>query len=151
MNTTTFEEILARDGKLIYRTKGRSMLPLLRQNRDLVIIEPPKGRLKRRDIALFKRGNDYVLHRVIKVRENDYVFRGDNNFFTEDGITDTAIVGVLTGFVKDGKQHSVTEKGYRFCSGLWLAVYPFRALIVAAKRGLKKLIRRDKKTGQSKR
>lgn len=147
MNTITFEEILARDGKLVYRTKGCSMLPMLHQNRDLVIIEPPTGRLKRRDIALFRRGKDYVLHRVIKVCGNDYVFRGDNNYFTESGIPDSAIVGVLTGFVKNGKQHSVTETGYRFCSGLWLLLYPIRFLLVMTKRRIKKLLFKDKKTG----
>ena len=36
---TTFEEILSRDGRLIYKTRGVSMQPMLYQNRDLVIIE----------------------------------------------------------------------------------------------------------------
>ena len=34
----TFEDILARDGKLVYKTRGVSMEPMLRQNRDLVVI-----------------------------------------------------------------------------------------------------------------
>ena len=42
---STFEEILARDGRLVYKTRGTSMLPMLHQERDLVIIEGPKGRL----------------------------------------------------------------------------------------------------------
>ena len=43
---TTFEEILSRDGRLIYKTRGVSMQPMLYQNRDLVIIETFEGRLK---------------------------------------------------------------------------------------------------------
>ena len=40
---SSFEEILARDGRLIYRFRGVSMLPLLRQKKDLVIIEAVGG------------------------------------------------------------------------------------------------------------
>ena len=36
---STFEEILEKDGKLVYKTKGVSMNPMLYQNRDLVVIE----------------------------------------------------------------------------------------------------------------
>ena len=43
---TRFEDILSGDGKLVYRTKGISMEPMLRQNRDLVIIRVPDSRLK---------------------------------------------------------------------------------------------------------
>ena len=35
---STFEEVLTKDGYLVYTTRGRSMEPLLRQNRDLVIL-----------------------------------------------------------------------------------------------------------------
>ena len=36
---------------------GCSMLPMLRQHRDSVILEPIRGRLKPGDIALFQRQN----------------------------------------------------------------------------------------------
>ena len=32
------------------------MNPMLYQNRDLVVIEPPAGRLDKYDVALYKRG-----------------------------------------------------------------------------------------------
>lgn len=63
----TFEDILARDGKLVYKTRGVSMEPMLRQNRDLVVIRVPSSRLKKYDVALYKRGDNYVLHRVVGV------------------------------------------------------------------------------------
>ena len=51
---STFEEILEKDGKLVYKTKGVSMNPMLYQNRYLVVIEVPKWRTKA------------VLRRIIK-------------------------------------------------------------------------------------
>ena len=106
---STFEEILEKDGKLVYKTKGVSMNPMLYQNRDLVVIEPVKGRLKELDVALYRRGRSYVLHRVIAVNDDGtYLIRGDNTY-SDEIVPDSAVLGVLTEFVRDGKQYKVTR------------------------------------------
>ena len=121
--TSTDEEIIAREGKLVYTNVGISMLPLLRQGRDLFIVEK-RGpeRLKAGDVVLYRRPPDkYVLHRIVEVREKEYVILGDNCVNREYGITDGDILGVMTGFVRDGKQHAVTERGYRLYT--WLCLH----------------------------
>lgn len=40
---STFEEILDKNGKLIYKTKGSSMKPMLYQDRDLVVLNRPRN------------------------------------------------------------------------------------------------------------
>lgn len=102
------------------------MKPMLRENRDLVFIEKPSGRLRRYDVALYRRGSAYVLHRVIRVRERDYAIRGDNTYRMETGITDADVVGVLTSFVRDGKECAVTDLPYRCYVLVWCALYPLR-------------------------
>ena len=52
MSKASFEEILNRDGRLIYSSVGDSMLPMIKQGRDLLVIEKPAGRLERYDIPL---------------------------------------------------------------------------------------------------
>lgn len=123
--TVTFEDILARDGKLVYKTRGVSMEPMLQQNRDLVVIQVPDSRLKKYDVALYKRGKDYVLHRVIGVADNHYLIRGDNTY-TIEIVPDSAVIGVLTGFQRNGKHHRVTDKGYRLYTRIWHTLYPLR-------------------------
>ena len=127
----TFEEILARDGKLVYKVKGVSMLPMLRQNRDLVVIAPPQGRLKKYDVALYRRGSAYVLHRVIEVQEQGYRIRGDNTYAMEN-VPDAAVIGVLTDFSRKGRAYSVTDRTYRRYVRFWHAVYPARKLLKKA-------------------
>lgn len=139
--TTTFEELLARDGRLVYKTKGTSMEPMLRQNRDLVVIEVPASRLKKDDIALYRRGENYVLHRVIDVKEDRYLIRGDNTY-TLENVPDRAVLGVLTGFVRKGKQHSVDEGGYRRYVRFWNAIYPLRAVCFRCRRLFVRIARR---------
>ena len=115
----TYEEILGKGQTLVYTNVGRSMMPLLRQRRDILIIEPrPSGRLKKFDVPLYKRGKKYILHRIVDVTDTGYVIIGDNNTFYEYDVTDDMILGVLTGFVREGKHHTVTEKGYRLYSFL---------------------------------
>ena len=122
---TRFEDLLRKDGRLVYKTKGTSMEPMLRQNRDLVIIEVPSSRLRKNDVALYKRGRNYVLHRVIEVREDAYGIRGDNTYALET-VPDSAVIGVLTSFRRKGKEYSVTGKGYRRYVWFWNGIYPLR-------------------------
>ena len=131
MNKSTFEEQLAQTGKLIYTNVGDSMMPLIKQNRDLVIIEPVHSRLKKYDVPLYKRDSgQYVLHRILKVRKQDYVICGDNRWSKEYGITDRNIIGVLTGVVRNKKTILVTDKKYKFYVHLWCDFFPIRALII---------------------
>lgn len=136
---TNFEEELQRYGRLIYPNVGVSMMPLLRQHRDLMIIEPTKGRCKKYDAVLYRRSNgQYVLHRILKVREKDYVICGDNCYTCEYGITDAHILGVLTGFVRDGKTYHVDNRAYQCYVHIWCDFFPIRAFLLKSKAWIKR-------------
>lgn len=142
MSKSTFEEQISKNGKLIYTNVGDSMMPLIRQDKDLLIIEKVNGRLKKYDVPLYRRDSgQYVLHRILKVRENDYVICGDNRWKKEYGISDRHIVGVLTGIVRDGKTVSVTDKKYLLYVHLWCDFFPIRALIIRTKHWLKRRLK----------
>ena len=143
---TKFEDVIKRDGRLVYTNIGDSMRPLIRQDRDILIIEKIQGRLKKYDVPLYKRDSgQYVLHRVLKVRENDYVICGDNRYCKEYGITDRHIIGVLTAVVRDGKEIPITNWRYRLYVHLWCDLFPLRAFILKAKQFPKWLKRKLKR------
>lgn len=123
---STFEDILATDGVLVYKTRGVSMEPMLRQDRDLVIIRVPDSRLKKYDVALYKRGKSYVLHRVIAVGSDHYLIRGDNTFALEK-VPDSNVIGVLTEFKRKGRLHTVSDRSYMLYVRCWDTLYPLRA------------------------
>lgn len=123
-----FEDVLARDGKLIYTGVGTSMLPMLRQRRDLLIIRPAAGPLRKYDVPLYRRDTGkYILHRIVKVRPDGYVLCGDHQWRREYGVTDRQIIGVLTGFVRDGREISVTDRRYRLYVHVWCDLFWLRA------------------------
>ncbi len=128
--TGAFEQTLQKEGVLFYRIEGVSMQPMLRQKRDTVVIRPPQGRLKKLDVALYRReSGKYVMHRVVQVLPDGYVIRGDNCFFDETDITDREIIGVLTAFVRKGREHRSTDRLYRLYARMWVASYPLRRVL----------------------
>lgn len=135
MNKVSYEQYLQENGSLTYRVVGVSMQPLLDQNRDLITVvrkdlaeHDTNGRFHNHDVVLYKRHSDgaYVLHRIVEVRDHDYVILGDNCVKREYGITDADILGVMTSFVRDGKTVQVTDPLYKAYVELWCALEPFR-------------------------
>lgn len=135
MSKSSFEEELDKKGILVYTNKGNSMYPLIRQGKDVLIIKKVNTRLKKMDVPLYKReSGQYVLHRIIKVNENDYVIRGDNTYYNETGIRDDQILGVLSGVIREGKEISVNSLSYKIYSYFWYYTYYLRKLIIKTKR-----------------
>lgn len=137
MSRSTFEEELKEKGVLVYTNVGTSMRPLIRQGKDVMIIKSFDNccKLKKMDVPLYKRENgQYVLHRIIKVTKDGYVIRGDNTYSNEYGVTDSQILGVLSGVIRNGKEISVNSLGYRVYSYFWLYTYYIRKVVVWMKR-----------------
>lgn len=120
------EQVIREQGILVCTTVGISMYPMLRNRRDTIVVTPYEGRLKKYDVPLYKSGERYVLHRIVKVCPNSYVICGDNCEQKEYGITDDQILGVLTGFYRGSKQIDMDGFGYKLYSRLACATYPLR-------------------------
>ncbi len=142
MNNSTFEDEIKRTGRIIYTNVGDSMMPLIKQGRDVLVISTVNGRLKRYDIPLYKRDSgQYVLHRILKVRKNDYVICGDNRCNKEYGITDRHIIGVLSGIIRDGREIPVTDIKCRIYAHLWCNLFPVRVLIIRIRQIFKRRLK----------
>lgn len=112
---TSFERELETHGSIIFTNRGVSMLPLLRQDRDVMVIDKRgEGRCRKYDAVLFKRDNgQYILHRILKLLDGGYFIVGDN---CTDGefVREEQVLGVLRQVRRDGKTIQVTDPGYRF-------------------------------------
>ena len=92
---------------------GTSMNPLLIEGRDYVIIKKPEGSLNIGDIPLYRRDTGtFVLHRVVDIKNNEYILSGDNQFLLEKGITDKHVIGVVCSICRDGKLFDVDDSEY---------------------------------------
>ena len=123
-------EKLDQGGTVTFTPNGSSMLPMLRDGEDVVMLKKPEGRLRLFDVALYKRENgQYVLHRVIDFsNDGSYTMCGDNQFAKEKGIKDAQIIAVLVGFVHKGEPYSTDSFRYRTYVNFWYYTrFPRRA------------------------
>lgn len=147
---SSFEELLDDKGVIVYTNVGYSMLPFLRQRKDVIEIRKKEpGRCKKYDVILYKRGKSYILHRILKVLPDGYIIAGDHNVFIETDVNDDMILGVMTGVIRNGKKVTPDNIWYKLYVHLWCDAYPMRMLLLRIKwfiyRCLRFVIRRVKK------
>lgn len=112
-------------------TSGQSMKPLFRQHKDIAVIRKKDRALKKGDVVLYKypEREEYILHRVIGFKGEAPVIRGDNNTFTEYGVKNEYVIGILTAFYRNGVyfecEKSVKYKLYVFALK---AIYPINKI-----------------------
>lgn len=135
------EEVLAEKGIYMGPTVGVSMLPMLKTRRDTIVVSPKTERLKRLDVALYKRGDAYVLHRVLAQIEGGYIIRGDN-CYSDEYIPEQDVFGVLTEFFRKNKHYLCTDEKYIRYAERRLKTYKFRRFFVRIKIKIKNVIKK---------
>lgn len=109
-----------------FSPQGISMLPMLRQNVDSVVLSPLPERLEKYDLPLYRRADgQYVLHRVVGAGET-YTCMGDNQFVPEPGVTHSQMIAVVTSFYRGSREICVTDPAYRLYCRFWHYSRPIR-------------------------
>lgn len=137
----TIEEVLRDKGIYIGPTVGVSMLPMLKNRRDTIVVKAKTERLKPLDVALYKRGDTYILHRVLEVTESGYIIRGDN-CYSDEIVPEGAVIGVLTEFFRKGKHIFCTDKKYINYAKRRVKSYKSRLFFVKVKTKCKRIIKK---------
>ncbi len=135
------EEVLLREGKYVGPTVGISMLPMLKERRDTIVVRPKTEKLKPLDVALYHRGDAYVLHRVLRQTETGYIIRGDN-CYSDEIVPEEDVFGVLTEFFQKNKHVLCTDEKYLRYARRRIKTYRFRRFFVQTKSRVKALIKR---------
>ena len=114
-------------GKTVkFSPRGISMLPMLRQGIDNVILSPVPEKLKKYDLPLYRRSNgQFVLHRIVDAGDT-YTCVGDNQFVLEPGLRHEQMIALVTAFTRGDKQISVTDFRYRAYCVFWHYTRPLR-------------------------
>ena len=142
MNRETYESELEKRGSFVYTNSGVSMYPLIRREGDLIVIKKIDGDLKKYDVPLFRRNTgEYVLHRIVKVKDGKYDIRGDNCIYSEKGIEKSAVIGVLDAVVRGGKEIKMETPGQKAYARLWCAIYYPRALFMRLKQIINRILK----------
>jgi hypothetical protein len=120
---------------------GTSMLPMLRQGIDSVVLSPLPDKLRKYDLPLYQRENgQYVLHRVVGVSDT-YTCMGDNQVDPEPGLRHEQMIAVVTSFTRNGRVIPVTSFGYKLYCRFWVGSCPIRRFVRRVKGRLRRIIK----------
>ena len=140
----SFEEILERDHVLVYTCKGFSMWLLLHQNEDLLMLRKPDRELRKNDIVLFKASTKYLLHRIVKVHGDTIITAGDHNAFKDRAISKDRVIGILTSFVRNGKERNVDELPIKLYGYIAADLIDVKIAARDVKHQIRKIVKRNK-------
>lgn len=103
-------------GKLAeFETHGFSMIPLLHDGGDRVVLCENEGDLSVGDVAFCKTDDGrFVLHRVVGLRDGGYVLRGDNCVSTEFCPSNDDVIGRACAFIRRGRRIKTGSLRYKF-------------------------------------
>ena len=123
------EQLLRQGDSVRIFPKGYSMYPMFVPDRDEAVIRPltDTTRLRRADVVLYRREESIlVLHRICKVTADGIYLVGDRQTQIEGPLHPGQMRGILTSFVRKGREISVCHPAYILYSRLWLILRPFR-------------------------
>ena len=119
-------DLLAEGQEVIILTKGNSMLPYLRSEKDSVALEK-KAVVEVGDIVLAHLGEGrYVLHRIFAIDGDAVTLMGDGNVRGQEHCTKSDISGTVVRFIKASGREKVPGKGR-----IWRFFLPVRRYILA--------------------
>lgn len=126
MTEAHIESELLAHGTCLTRTRGKSMKPLLKENRDAVMLMRSDREIKKYDVVLYKDSlGRYILHRVIAIKGDVFVIRGDNTY-KKELVPKSEILAVMVSYNRKGKSRSIDSFGYKLYSRVWNFLYPLR-------------------------
>ena len=117
--------MLSEGRDVIIMTKGSSMLPFIRGERDSVLLRRKKS-VEVGDIVLVRLSDGrYVLHRVFEVSGERVVLMGDGNIQGKELCTSGDVVGTVIEIIRDGSRHVTPGKGR-----IWRLLLPVRRYLL---------------------
>jgi hypothetical protein len=129
------EEVIASGGEFRLFPRGTSMMPLLRQGKDSVILVKAQRPIVKSDIIFYKRENgQFVLHRVIGVRKDgSFWLCGDNQTEIEKGIDSSMVIASVSAVYRGEKRIEKNKFSLRAYEFFW-CIMPLRRFIFAFRR-----------------
>ena len=126
------EKEIAEGRSVQFRLKGYSMFPLLRNEREEVVLSPcQENELRPMDVVLFRYQGKHVLHRIIRREGSKLYIQGDGSFVAKEECLTSDVVGKVCIVVRpSGKHIDVNSWQWRLPSTMWRRTGIFRKLFL---------------------
>lgn len=133
-------ELLKEGKEVTIPVKGASMLPLIREGQDTVVLEGVEGctpegmpvrRVKQYDIVLFRLNGKYILHRILFWKDGVFAIQGDGILKNMEYCPEDNIFGRAKVILRGGK-HPLDPYSGRMMRlfRLWMRMKPVRRYLL---------------------
>lgn len=130
------KELVLNGDEVSIKVAGSSMAPFLIHNRDIVYFRKIDKPLHKGDICFFQRKNgQYVVHRIYKVKNDEYYFIGDNQVEIEGPIERKQIFAIVYQVRRKNKIIQPGDFWWWFFKYIWLRMIPFRYVMMKLYKG----------------
>ena len=90
------EEFLAEGMQVLLPLKGNSMLPFIRPEKDLALLDSKKDAAPGDVVLARTTAGNFVIHRVVKMNpDGGYVLKGDGNLYSTETCAPDGILGIV--------------------------------------------------------
>lgn len=117
------EQIKTQDVK--FKVKGTSMKPFFKDGFTVVTIRKVET-YKKHDIVLFKLNDNYILHRIVKIKDKEIITEGDN-LLSKESISFSNIIGKVINY-KNKREINTNNFFYKLRVNLWYMYKSFKRL-----------------------
>lgn len=123
-NGLFFQELRARinEGRQVrIRAKGWSMLPLIWDDRDVIVLgplAPDSIRVGRIVLAQLGTGR-YVVHRITSIKGSRLTLRGDGNPYQEEYVHEDKVLAELVTVTRNGRDYTARDIQWKLTTWFW--------------------------------
>lgn len=124
--TPFIKEMINNDKQVNLTVTGNSMFPLFSHLRDSVTVKK-FSEYKKYDIILYLRNNgDLVLHRIVKVKNNEFYLCGDNQTLVEYPIYPDQVIAKVISFTRKGRVYDFNSFASMLYARMWVLFLKIR-------------------------
>ena len=130
---------IAEGERVRIRAKGNSMLPMIRDGKDEIVLEKPNEQSFQKGRLLLAKLNDerFVLHRVIKINDTQLILQGDGNLSFVEACTPNDVIAEGTVVIRNGNAIKIDSLVWNMYRYLWPRNYLMRRIALGIYRRFK--------------
>lgn len=111
------------DEGITLKVHGTSMQPFLYNGRDAVTFQKPDRKLRKGDVIVFRRGEFYLMHRIVKIDSDGFITAmGDNTFSPDTHIAPEDVKAILVSAVRAGRTITPKSPEWLFFSKVFINI-----------------------------
>lgn len=127
---SVLKELVEEGREVSLLISGSSMSPFLIHQRDYIYFKKPDRKLRKGDMVFYQRASgQYVMHRIYRIKKNQYYMIGDAQSEIEGPLCEEQIFARITKVKRKGKMIAPGDFWWEFFEHVWLRMIPLRRIV----------------------